>query len=169
MSSLCNFIKIVKRDVFKVKDKPKSEPELKNKDKEPPSLALAGEISGWSSYKFYSGGSIASYAGESFVPPYGRNRQFYTYNQLGDSPGKYMTRTFNAICSEAGVECTVAMDPTDYQQIYHFKNLSNRLVRIEWDNEIRLIEPGETVTVKARGAAYSEATPRITPLNNGVA
>lgn len=132
--SLRNFVKVVKRDVLKKKEKfpiivVDAPTVIDDKD-----LMVAG----WSSYKFHY------------------------------EVGKYMTRTFNAICSEAGVQCTVAMDPSDYQQLYHFKNFGDRLVRIEWNDEIRLIEPGESVTLKARGAAYSQEIPRITPLNNGV-
>lgn len=148
--SLRNFVKVVKRDVLKRKDKVIKGIIVVEKDD--------NKIDGWSSYKFSN--AVASYAGE----PIGINRQHFQY----DSVAKYMTRTFNAICSEAGVQCTVAMDPSDYQQLYHFKNFGDRLVRIEWNDEIRLIEPGESVTLKTRGAAYSQEIPRITPLNNGV-
>lgn len=134
--SIRNLVKVVKRDVLKVKEPEVVKDIVAEKESYDGSL-----LSGYSSYRFHQ-----------------------TYSDLA---AKYMTRTFNAICSEAGVQCTVAMDPSDYQQIYHFKNLGDRLVKIEWNDEVRFIEPGESVTLKTRGSSIHQEIPSITPLNNG--
>ena len=59
-----------------------------------------------------------------------------------------ITRTFNAYCSEHGVQCTVTMDPSDYKQIFLFKNVSDCLVQITHQGVVRQIAPGEHVTMK---------------------
>ena len=59
-----------------------------------------------------------------------------------------ITRTFNAYCSEHGVQCTVTMDPSDYKQIFLFKNVSDCLVQITHQGVVRQIAPGEHVTME---------------------
>ena len=59
-----------------------------------------------------------------------------------------ITRTFNAYCSEHGVQCTVTMDPSDYKQIFLFKNVSDCLVQITHQGVVRQIAPGEHVIMK---------------------
>ena len=83
--------------------------------------------------------------------------------------GKYMTRQFNAYCSEAGVQCTTQMYPIDYQKIFMFKNLGNRLVKIEWGTEVHFIEPHEHIVVKANPLLDENWNhiPRVTVLNGG--
>ncbi len=81
----------------------------------------------WESYRHHAGASLP--------PTSGINRQFFQHNLLApasSSAGKYMTNQFNTYCSQAGVQCTVQMDPSDFQQIFIFKNLGDRLVKIEW-------------------------------------
>src|SRR5216684_1156889 len=123
----------------------------------------------WESYRHRPGASLPS------TP--GINRSYYQYstalNPLGaDGVGKYMTRQFNEYCSEAGVQCTVQMDPNDFQQIFIFKNLGDRLVKIEWGTEVRFIEPKEYTIVKARDTSVLDGNwnyiPRVTVLNNGL-
>jgi hypothetical protein len=60
-----------------------------------------------------------------------------------------VTRTFNGICSEAGLQCTISghPDPVTNNHLYFFKNLGDRLVQISYDNETRLLEPGEEVVL----------------------
>lgn len=88
-----------------------------------------------------------------------------TLNPFGSrSVGKYMSDVFNAYCSEMGVQCTVMMDPHDYKQIYAFKNLGDRLVKIEYNFELHFIEPKESLILKTHGGEI----PKITLLNNGV-
>lgn len=124
----------------------------------------------WESYRHHASASLPS------TP--GINRQHFQYSTPLDSltaaggVGKYMTRQFNAYCSESGVQCTVQMDPHDFQQIFIFKNLGDRLVKIEWGTEVRFIEPHEHTTVKvsAHNALdqYWNHIPRVTVLNNGL-
>ncbi len=145
--SLKNFMKVMKRDLAK-KGILLAEPA--------PKQEVAPES--WESFREHSSTRLPTRSGI--------NRQFFQYQ----SAGKYMTQVFNAVCSEADVQCTVCMDPTDFQQLYHFTNRGDRLVRIEWRGEVRLIEPGESMTLKARGSLDDnyETMPRITALNNGV-
>lgn len=147
MSGVKNFLKVMKRDLAKkgillaAPEEPKPE--------------TAPE---WDSFKEHRSSSLPTHSGV--------NRQFFQYQ----SAGKYMTTVFNAICSEADVQCTVCMDPNDFQQLYYFTNRGDRLVKIEWRGEVRMLEPGESMTLKARGSLDSnhEMMPRITALNNGV-
>lgn len=126
----------------------------------------------WESYRHQ-----ADQADASLLPPSGFNRQHFQYSTMLDSlapasssAGKYMTTDLNRYCTQAGVQCTVQMDPTDFQQIFIFKNLGNRLVKIEWGTEARFLEPGEHTTVKASGLLNQEwgYMPRITALNGGL-
>lgn len=112
-------------------------------------------ISGWSYYKVHSGG---------ISTPNGINRSYYPYE--GRSTGKYMTDVFNAICTEEGVQCTVQMCPQTFRQMYIFTNFGDRLVKIEWNEEVRFIEPGESVTLYT-DSSLKQHLPLIKALNNG--
>jgi hypothetical protein len=80
-----------------------------------------------------------------------------------------MSHQFNAYCTEAGVQCTVAMDPRDFQQLFHFTNGGDRLVRIEYDREFHYLEPKQSMTCKVRQRLDGQPNiPRITALNNGI-
>jgi hypothetical protein len=144
---LRNLVKVIKHDVLKVEEPLEiTKPIEDNKT-----------LDGWTSYKIYY---------NLFNHPTPKITNLHS----NYSVGKYVTNTFNAICSEAGVECTVTMDPNDYQLLYYFRNVGDRLVKIEWNNEVRFIEPGESVTLKANTILIDSpsALPNITPLNNGV-
>jgi len=109
------------------------------------------------------------YSGKASIPPYRYHSQYNTpLEQLG-SVAKYMSRQFNAYCSEANVQCTVAMDPSDFQQLFHFQNLGDRLLLIEYNDEFHYLEPKESMMCKVRQRLDGQPSiPRITPLNNGV-
>lgn len=79
-----------------------------------------------------------------------------------------VTRTFNGICSEAGVQCTIAnspnpFDPAGSTHLYYMKNIGDRLVMITFNGETRYIEPGEEVTLKIP----SEYIPEVRTCNYG--
>ena len=81
-----------------------------------------------------------------------------------------VTRTFNGVCSEAGLQCTVSPnpnphDPTGSTHLYFFENLGDRLVMVSYDGETRYIEPGEKVTLKIP----SHHIPEIRTCNYGQA
>ncbi len=100
------------------------------------------------------------------------NRQALSRLHVSADAGKYMTRQFNTYCSEAGVQCTVQMDPSDYRQIFIFQNLGDHLVKIEWGTEVRFIEPHEHTVVKVNASDMLDRNwnniPRVTALNNGL-
>lgn len=119
--------------------------------------------------------NFSSYA----VQP-GKNRSFFQYSPLSSSVSVTsdlsmgsITTLFNAYCSEAGVQCTVTSDPTDFAQLFHFKNVGDRLVRITHHGATRFIEPGEYVTMKvstrdAYNLNMADALPRIEAINGGL-
>ena len=84
----------------------------------------------------------------------------------------HVTRLFNAYCSEAGVQCTVFSDPTDFKQLFGFKNVGDRLVRITHRNETRFLEPGESTTMKVDGSDYNlsdqQRLPQVEAINGGL-
>lgn len=124
----------------------------------------------WESYRHHQGAVLPSTAGI--------NRRYYQYSTplaalspLGsDGVGKYMTNQFNAYCSEAGVQCTVQMDPTDFQRIFIFHNKSDKLVRIAYGSRVEFLEPNEEKIIRMRPDLMDKwnCVPRITPLNQGV-
>jgi hypothetical protein len=105
---------------------------------------------GWSSYKVH---------------------QQVQLDPLG-SAAKYMSHQFNAYCSELGVQCTVTMDPSDFKQLFIFKVVGDRDVRIEYDGKVRILGPGEWCRLKSSDSPYydgysKQEIPRITALPHG--
>lgn len=85
--------------------------------------------------------------------------RFKTYDPVKYRPsdvpygGVGVTRELNRICSKTGLQMTVCMDPSDFKQVYHFKNVSKtKLVRVRWisdkQNHEVLLEPDEQTTIK---------------------
>lgn len=66
----------------------------------------------------------------------------------------YVTNLFNAYCAENGVQCTVTQDVLDFSRLFHFTNVSDRTVRIYHLGEVRVIAPGESVTMKVKDSDY---------------
>lgn len=149
--SLTNFIKVLKRDVFKIDE---------TTQKVVP-VAETVTAESWESFRHHPG--------KAAIPPFRYHGQ---YNAPLDKLGtiaKYMSTQFNAYCSEAGVQCTVMMDPRDFQQLFHFTNNGDRLLLIEYDREFHYLEPKQSMTCKVRQRLDGQPNiPRITPLNNGV-
>jgi hypothetical protein len=89
------------------------------------------------------------------------NRQFFTYSAAASIEKEkimgYVTQLFNAYCSENGIQCTVTSDPRDYAQLYHFKNVGDRQVKITHLDQMRIIQPGESITMKVRESGYALA------------
>ena len=80
----------------------------------------------------------------------------------------HVTRTFNAVCSEAGVQCSVSpnanpFDPIGSNHIYYFENLGDQLVMVSYCGETRYIEPGEKVALKVP----SDHVPEVRTCNYG--
>jgi hypothetical protein len=143
--SLRNFINVVKRDVFKIKNEPK--PTVVESQEQP-------GLMGWSYYL-------------QIPPPQvsGINRQYRNY-----LPENFLERALRVNCSELGIQFFTTQDPMDYRQLYYFTNQGSRLIKIEWRGKTELIEPGETALFKINfDVTESEASmlPRITPLNGG--
>lgn len=67
-----------------------------------------------------------------------------------NQPMDLITKTFNAYCSELGVQCTATMDPRDWRQLLHFKNVGDAVVKITHRGEVRLLQPGENVTLGSK-------------------
>jgi hypothetical protein len=55
------------------------------------------------------------------------------------------------------VECTVTSDPRDFAQLYHFKNVGDRQVKITHLDQMRIIQPGESITMKVLDSKYALA------------
>lgn len=149
--SLSKFIKALKRDVFKIDEK--------TQRVVTPETVVAES---WESYRHRGAAQLMP------TPPLRYHGQYSTPLDSLGTAGKYMSRQFNAYCSEAGVECTVQMDPTDFRQLFHFTNRSDKLVRIEYDNYSYYLEPNHSTTCKVNQRFDGEPNiPRLTPLNNG--
>lgn len=110
-------------------------------------------VAGWTSYKLHYD--------HTPLPP-----RKDIISELSNPMG-FVSRTFNAICSEQGVQCTVTMDPSDYRSKFDFKNFGDRLVRIEYRDEVHYLEPTEEVTLKLAEGEGSNTLPRVIALNNG--
>lgn len=78
---------------------------------------------------------------------------------VGKSNG--ITRAFNQICSEEGVQVTSTMDPTDFKTVYYIKNVCDRHVQIFYDDTFELLEPGDTFTLKVQNFGRHTARPYI--------
>ncbi len=145
MSDVTNFLTLLYRSVIPAKSKPEVKEEAR---------------------PIESG----NYSGYGIISPYRYHAQYSTpLDRLG-SAGKYMSNQFNAYCSEAGVQCIVTMDPRDFQQLFQFKNLGDKLILIEWNRgEFHYLEPHESLVCKVpQGMDGMSRIPRITSLNNGV-
>lgn len=105
-------------------------------------------IAGWSSYRIHSETPTIA----------GRNRTFFQYGLL--SP-------VSAYLEKCGISCFHVFDPGDTQRKIHFRNNGEKLVRIEWGGQVRLLEPKEVV-IFSLPDGLSETLPRIDVLNGGV-
>jgi hypothetical protein len=79
---------------------------------------------------------------------------------------KGMTKAFNQICSEEGVQCTVTMDSRDFRQLYLFKNVGDKLVKIMYNDQEWFLEPNESTEVKVSSYLGLER-PYVIALNSG--
>lgn len=132
--------------------------------------SLTKTIDGWTAYKTHQGSSLPMRRGT--------NREFFSYStfhglsnsQLMGRPMDLVTETFNAYCSEHGVQCTVTADPKDWRQLLHFTNVGDRLVRITHKGESRFLEPGESVTLGAKDwySLAQDGLPKIEAINGGL-
>ncbi len=126
--------------------------------------AQAESIQGWSSYKTYSG----------LEAPRGTNRSFFQYSPLPSSIVGYdgVTNAFNKYCSEMGVQCTVTMDPSDFQQLMHFQVVGNDDVLISHQGKSRVMAPGDSWLLKTTRLDMDtfrtmDCLPRISKMVNG--
>lgn len=76
----------------------------------------------------------------------------------------YVTNLFNAYCSENGVQCTVTSNPSDYAQLFHFKNVGDRQVKITHFDQVRIIQPGEHITMRVSARNYELAEQSKLPM-----
>lgn len=69
----------------------------------------------------------------------------------------YVSKEFNNICWDAGVQCTVTMDPSDFRKQFQFHNVGKHEVELTHDKAVYVLRPGEKMWLKTRGEE-----PRIT-------
>lgn len=61
----------------------------------------------------------------------------------------YVSNELNRICTNAGIQCTVTMDPQDWKKIFHFCNLGKYSVEISADKQAYVLAFKETFTYKS--------------------
>ena len=62
-----------------------------------------------------------------------------------------ISKEFNNICWDAGVQCTVTMDPQDFRKQFQFKNLSSHPVELSAERQTYVLPAGGTMDMKTRG------------------
>jgi hypothetical protein len=70
----------------------------------------------------------------------------------------YVSDELNRICTDAGVQCCVTMDPHDFKKTFEFRNLSKHEVEVSVTNQTYVIPAGVKFTFKA----WDGEEPKIT-------
>lgn len=60
----------------------------------------------------------------------------------------YVSEELNRVCTAAGVQCTVTMDPRDYQKVYQFSNQGRETVEISYDKFYAYLQPGHVMELR---------------------
>jgi|HubBroStandDraft_1064217.scaffolds.fasta_scaffold428285_2 hypothetical protein len=61
----------------------------------------------------------------------------------------YVSEELNCICTDAGIQCCVTMDPKDWKVIYDFRNCSKHDVEITSDKQTFVVPAGVSFTYKS--------------------
>jgi hypothetical protein len=79
---------------------------------------------------------------------------------------KGMTKAFNQICSEEGVQCVVTQHPQTYRTWYQFTNLGSRRVQVMYDDIYLTMQPKEQAQLLITKS--NNHRPYIVALEDGV-
>jgi hypothetical protein len=60
----------------------------------------------------------------------------------------YVSEELNRICTNAGIQCTVTLDPKDFKKIYQFKNYSQHHVLVGENKMQFLVKAGDYLEFK---------------------
>lgn len=70
----------------------------------------------------------------------------------------YVSIELNNICTNAGIQCTVTMDPHDFKKIFEFRNFSNHGVEISAGKQMYIVQPKMTFVYKSMDGADPKIT-----------
>jgi hypothetical protein len=60
-----------------------------------------------------------------------------------------VSEELNRICTEAGVQCTVTLDPQDFKKIFQFRSFSLNSVEISYGKQTYILQPSSTFVFKS--------------------
>lgn len=60
-----------------------------------------------------------------------------------------VSEEFNRKCTDAGVQCTVSIDPYDYKKVYYFQNLGKDPVMLTLHKADYILTPGNGLAIKS--------------------
>jgi len=70
----------------------------------------------------------------------------------------YVSAELNRICTDAGVQCVVTMDPRDFKKIFEFRNFGYFPVEVSAGKAMYVVSPSETFVYKSKDGAEPKIT-----------
>lgn len=70
----------------------------------------------------------------------------------------YVSEELNSICTNAGIQCTVTMDPHDFKKIFQFRNFSKHSVEVSAGKQAYSVAPEITFVYKSMDGSEPKIT-----------
>ena len=70
----------------------------------------------------------------------------------------YVSPELNEICTRAGIQCTVTMDPQDFKTIYQFRNFNKYSVEVSYQKQTYVVKPETTFVYKSMNGEEPKIT-----------